>query len=234
MSVSGLLLRVGFAIESVREIQPVVHCVPPRAATALVADILEAAGAKPVVTGYSPPALAAMSTADAAYLDVSSFESEGIDTKLLSGLQLPWVLDVTSIGRAPVNAALAQTMAGFNPSVIRIRQHDVGLGLTAPALVVRSDTDETVQAGDTSMTMSRGAEMLKNLVGIRSVTSALTAACAAVTSPMEASLAAGAWLALASERAAERAPRPGSFKVALVDELATIRGDIVAESLMHS
>ena len=42
MSRSGLALTIGFAAEAVRESAPLVHCVAPRAATAVVADGREA------------------------------------------------------------------------------------------------------------------------------------------------------------------------------------------------
>ena len=55
---SGLALTIGFAAEAVREGSPLIHCVAPRAATSFVADVLHGAGARSVVTGTSPDAVA--------------------------------------------------------------------------------------------------------------------------------------------------------------------------------
>ena len=69
MSRSGLALTIGFATEAVRESAPHIQCVAPLAATPFVADALHGAGARSLVTGTSPDALAAAQGADAVVLD---------------------------------------------------------------------------------------------------------------------------------------------------------------------
>lgn len=235
---SALALTVGFAAESIREGAPQVHCVAPRAATSFVSDVLHAVGARSVVTGASPDALAAATRADAVVTDLGALTSEWSDavTPALAELRdagTPWVLDVTRLGRTALRTDRVRALVGQEPTVVRADERvmdGVTLDAGAGALVL-GEAAERVVAGGREVSVPHGSPMLSHVPGVRSAVSALTAACAAVAGPGEAALAAAAWVALASERADRGEQGPASFRVALLDALWTVRGDEIAEYL---
>ena len=68
--------------------------------------------------------------------------------------------------------------------------------------------------------VARGTPLLTRVTGTGCLLGALTAAClGAGSAPLEAARAAAVWMGAAGELAEERAPRPGSFRVALADAL---------------
>lgn len=235
---SGLALTVGFAAEAVRESAPLVHCVAPRAATSFVADVLHGVGARPVVTGTSPDALAAALTADALVLDLGTLSSEWSDAvnpalAQARSADIPWVLDATTLGRAPLRHDRVRALLGHRPSVVRASLEELdGLRIDLPggALILGASAERVVRGRD-ELAVPHGSSMLAQIPGVRSAVSAIVGACSAVTGPLEAALAGAAWLALASERAEEHGRGPASYRVALVDALWTVRGDEIAEYL---
>lgn len=235
---SGLALTIGFAAENVRETGPLVHCIAPRGATPFVADVVYGVGAKAVVTGTAPDALEAARGADAVSVDFATLASEWADAVVpsLAGLGeagVPWVMNLSQLGRAPLRVDHARALIGHRPAVILTTDGflDGGpLDASACALAIGDPIERVVVDGQDTR-VGRGAELLRQVPGVRSAVSALIAACAAVTSPREAALAGAAWLALASERAVEHARGPASFRIALVDALAEVRGDEIAEFL---
>lgn len=241
MRQAELLLNIGFAVEAVRETAPVVQCIAPREATAFVADVLYAAGARPVVTGTSPEALAALASADALALDLGTLGlegSEGLTSTLAQahGGHLKWVLDASRLGRAGVRQERLQNLVGLHPAVLRVEREDLAeLRLSGHdgALVVSGDT-ESVSHGDRLLQVEPGAPQLRRIAGVRAAVAALTAACATVADPLVAAIAGAAWLSEASQRAVQNSSGPASFRVALVDALAEVRGDEVAEALMNA
>lgn len=236
---SGLVLTVGFAAETVRESSPFVHCVAPRAATSFVADVLYGAGARSVVTGTSAEALAAAESADAVMVDLATLTSEWSDAinPTLAGVrqaEVPWVLDATPIGRLPLRVDRVRTLLGHRPGVVRASEADVeGARLEVPggALAIGEPLARTVFVDGEAIAVPQGSELLAQVPGVRSAVTALIAACSAVTDPAAAALCGAAWVALASERAASHARGPASFRVALIDELAVVRGDEIAHYL---
>lgn len=241
MRQAELLLNIGLAVEAVRESAPVVQCVAPREATAFVADVLYAAGARPVATGTSPEALAAIASADALMIDLGTLGVEGSEglTETLAAAHdgaLPWVLDASRLGRAPVRPERLQDLVGLRPAVVRVQREDLGdvrlIGHTG-ALVVSADTD-SVSQGDRLVQVESGALRLRQIAGVRAAVAALTAACVTVADPLVAAIAGAAWMSEASRRADALASGPASFRVALVDALAEVRGDEVAEALLNA
>ena len=235
---SGLALTIGFAAEHVRESSPLVHCVAPLGATPFVADVVYGVGARSVVTGTARDALEAAMGADAVSLDFATLSSEWSDSVVPSvnavkSASVPWVMDLSPLGRAPLRVDRARALLGNRPAVILTTEGTLDgapLDAAASALVI-GDPVERVLFDGRETGVGRGADLLRQVPGVRSAVSALIAACAAVTGPREAALAGAAWLALASERAAGHAHGPASFRIALVDALAEVRGDEIAEFL---
>ena len=235
---SGLALTIGFAAEAVREGSPLVYCVAPRAATSFVAEVLHGAGARSVVTGTSPDALAAALSADAVMLDLGTIVSEWSDAVNPTAAQLrasgtPWVLDATPLGRESLRPDRVRGLLGHRPSVVRASSAEIdNVRIEAiDGALALGEAEIRVLAGGTEVAVLPGSEMLAQIPGVRAAVSALMAACATATGPLEAALAGAAWLALAAERAEGDSKGPASCRIALVDSLWTVRGDEIAEYL---
>lgn len=238
MPQSALKLAIGFAVETVRETSPVVHCIAPRAATSFIADVLSAAGAQPVLTGTSAEALAAIPSADAVAIDLAALSIEGADGVLHAIGEareqgLPWVLDVTRLGRAPVGTDRLRRLLELGPRVVRAADRQIdGWTLENPggATVLLGHPD-SVAADGSRVQVGSGPDLLGTVSGAMAAVTALTAAVSSCADPLEAALAGAAWVGLAAERAEGGAHGPASFRVALIDALATVRGDEIAEQV---
>ncbi|HLR28910.1 MAG TPA: hydroxyethylthiazole kinase [Ruania sp.] len=162
----------------------------------------------------------------------------------------PWVLDPTAIGRAPVRTPLARRLLRERPAVVRgnasellalAGESDGGRGadsVAAPHEAARagervaertggavavSGAVDLVVSGQQRAELDLGTPLLTRVTGTGCLLAALTAACAAVTQDhFDAALAASTWMALAGEQAAAVAPRPGSFRAALLDALGEV------------
>lgn len=159
----------------------------------------------------------------------------------------PWVLDPTAIGIAPVRTPLARALLASRPAVVRGNASEVralagegngGRGAdsgaetgcaehaasriaarTGGAVAVSGAVDLIVSAERRSR-LERGTPLLTMVTGTGCLLAALTAACRAVEpDALTAALAASTWMALAGETAQERSPRPGSFRIHLLDTL---------------
>lgn len=235
---SGLALTIGFAAESVRETGPLVHCIAPAGATPFVADVLFGVGARSVITGTSDDALAASLSADAIALDLATMSAEWSENIVPTASRAhtngtPWVLDVSSLGRAAVRLDRVRALLANAPTVIRstsgrLDDHSIDPG---KGVVVTGVVPEKVRSVDETISVPPGAALLAQVPGVRTAVCALIAACATVTQPTQAALTGTAWAALASERAAQKSRGPASFRIALVDALSAVRGDEIATYL---
>lgn len=166
------------------------------------------------------------------------------------GRGLPWVLDPAAVGAAPVRTALARRLLGRRPAVVRANASEVlalagGAGgrgadstaapdealraaravsaLTGGAVAVSGAVDLLLDAAGHELRVACGTPLLTRVTGTGCLLGALTAAClGAGAGPLEAAHAAAVWMGAAGELAEERAPRPGSFRVALVDALEEV------------
>ncbi|WP_051215538.1 hydroxyethylthiazole kinase [Granulicoccus phenolivorans] len=162
---------------------------------------------------------------------------------------LPWVLDPAAIGIAPVRTPLAHRLLGLAPAVVRGNASEIqalagagtggrGADSTAEAAAVVEDAVrlaggstgsgpvvalsgavDVITTGTRVIRVRAGHRLLTRVTGTGCALGALTAACCAVTDPLTAAVTATLWLGLAGERAADRAPHPGSFRIALLDDL---------------
>ena len=160
----------------------------------------------------------------------------------------PWVLDPTAIGVAPIRTAMARDLVASAPSVVRGNASEILalLGAGGGRGADTSDSPDTARraaeeiAARTHGTVAvsgavdllvdgsspghvvriqRGDPMLTRVTGTGCLLGALTAACAVVSHPFDAAVAATIWLNVAGERAAARATGPGSFRVERLDAL---------------
>lgn len=172
----------------------------------------------------------------------------------------PWVLDPVAVGALEHRTDLAGELLGFAPAVVRGNASEVlalagaagpvsrGVDSTAGshdaveaaaelarrsgAVVAVSGAVDRITDGRSVVELAYGHELMTRVTGVGCALGALAAACCAVEeSPLVAAASATAVLTVAGELAAERAAAPGSFAVALVDELFTLDGDTLRKRL---
>ena len=151
-------------------------------------------------------------------------------------------LEAASRGAAPVllvesdarTAALARrnvTTLGLPVTVRALSRFQSDAEAEAVREGARTGAVDVVTDGRRTARIANGTPLLTRVTGAGCALGGLTAACAAVTGPYDAALAATAWLTVAAERAADTARGPGSFKIALLDELALVGPGEVERSL---
>ncbi|OYO10996.1 hydroxyethylthiazole kinase [Enemella evansiae] len=168
----------------------------------------------------------------------------------------PWVLDPVAIGLAPVRTPLARELVRLGPGIIKGNASEVlalagsGAGGSGPdatdpvtaaeraaallaerhrSVVAVTGARDLVTDGHRSGTLDRGHPWLARVTGTGCALGGLMAACLAVAEPWPATLAALSWLTIAAEDAAERSRGPGTFKIALLDELAALEPEELDE-----
>jgi len=107
-------------------------------------------------------------------------------------------------------------------------------GRTAAVVAVSGEVDHLTD-GDRLVRVANGDPLLTRVTGSGCALGALMAGFAAATEdPLLAATAANATFDVAAEHAAQRAPGPGSFAVALLDNLADITPERLAEEVRLS
>jgi len=161
---------------------------------------------------------------------------------------VPWVLDPVAAQATSFRLGNARELARRRPSLIRGNASEIialaggaeaggkGVDSTAAAdaaaeaagrlarqagcVVVVTGAVDLVTDGTRSATCGNGHPLMTRVTAVGCALTGLTGACLAVERrPMVAALHALAILGVAGERAAARARGPGSFRVALLDEL---------------
>lgn len=207
-----LKLFIGLAVEAVREEAPSVQIVTPPPMASFVGEVLAATGARPV---FAPESMAAHT--DALLICGTPSDARALaETYRTHGR--PWALNL------PVKPS-ESGLLDLAPTLVRMPELEAlpqGVGIVTGHPVVIQEGQRTVQ-------VPCAVPGLERLFGIDAIASALAAACSAVAPPFEAAIAASAWVTLAAERAAESSRGPGSMRVSLVDEIALLHGDEIAE-----
>ncbi|KQQ00860.1 MULTISPECIES: hydroxyethylthiazole kinase [unclassified Rathayibacter] len=169
----------------------------------------------------------------------------------------PWVLDPVAVGPLPVRTALAAELLDARPAIIRGNASEIlalaGLGAggrgvdavdgaedaleaalalarrTGGAVAVSGAVD-VVTDGATVIRIAGGHPLLTRVTGGGCALGAVMAAFLGTgADPVAAAVAASVVWGLAAERAALRAAGPGSFAVALLDELAALDAEAAAQ-----
>ncbi|WP_432562346.1 hydroxyethylthiazole kinase [Kineococcus sp. SYSU DK003] len=162
----------------------------------------------------------------------------------------PWVLDPVAVGGLAFRTGVARDLLQFAPTVVRGNASEVlalaGAGAGGRGVDSTAGAEEAVEAardlsrrtggavavsgavdvvvhGDRTVRVRGGHVLLTRTTGAGCSLGALVAACAGVEAdPLLAAATAHAHVALAAERAARRAARPGSFATAWIDELDAV------------
>ncbi|SDT17661.1 hydroxyethylthiazole kinase [Actinopolymorpha singaporensis] len=186
---------------------------------------------------------------------VTHASAEGMRASVTSAARAgrPWVLDPVAAGPLPWRTALAgDLLALAPPAVVRGNASEVlaltggtgGRGVESTAdpeqawpaarslagtyalSVAVSGPVDLITDGERTVRVANGHPLMTRVTGVGCVLGALTAGCLAVTGDaLLAATAATVLLTLAGEAAAARAPRPGSFATALLDQLDATDAD---------
>lgn len=167
---------------------------------------------------------------------------------------VPWVLDPVAHFATPFRAKAAQDLLHLKPSIIRGNASEIialsggtGAGKGADAgdavedaeacaitlaqrlgsVVAVSGPIDFITDGTRSATITGGCAIMPKITALGCALTALTGGYAAITAPLEATVAAFAHFAEAGERAGQGAKGPGSFWISFLDTLAALEpGDI--------
>ncbi|WP_409484672.1 hydroxyethylthiazole kinase [Arsenicicoccus dermatophilus] len=174
----------------------------------------------------------------------------------------PWVLDPVAAGGLPWRTQVASELIGVHaPAIVRGNASEIsgllgglgGRGVDSAArpeevleqarslardhgtVVAVSGPVDHLTDGERLVRVANGHELMTRVTGVGCALGALMAGFAAVCEDrLVAATAATALLCVAAERAAATTRGPGSFAVALLDELALVTPDEVAEAVRLS
>ena len=175
---------------------------------------------------------------------------------------IPWVLDPVAVGLLQFRTQVCSELLQTPPAMIRGNASEIialagaegalcrgvesaadsaaalpaakALAIkTGAAVLVTGETDY-ITDGQRTVTCNNGHELMTRVTGVGCSMGALCAACLAVAdSAFDAAFASAAILGLAGDRAAAKHSHPGSFAVALLDELDSITPqDITKNALL--
>jgi hydroxyethylthiazole kinase len=228
----------------IRARAPRVHCITNTVAQQYTANILLAAGAIPSMT-ISPQEIDAfVAGADALLINLGTFDAErrsAVEAALRAAADMakPWLLDPVFIERSPARAEFARALVGRKPSVVRLNHAEFaalsGDDQTGNAAIRFAKLHGTVVAltghvdvvanAARRVTIANGDPLMGLVTAMGCAGSALVSAALAVEpDPWLATIAALTAFGVAGEVAARNADGPGSFAVAMIDELHRLDG----------
>lgn len=221
----------------VRSARPLVHCITNTVVQNVTANALLAVGASPAmvdIVGEAGP-FARVASGLLVNLGTPSPEQRSAAleaTAAAADAGTPWVLDPVAIGALPVRTPLGHRLAAAGPSVIRGNASEIavlaGLGGGGRGTDADLSVDEAVPAA------AALAERTGAVVAVSGAVDAIVAAFRGACrddDPASVTASAVAAYTIAAQRAAEMAAGPGTFAVALLDELAVLDHDAIEHAL---
>lgn len=160
----------------------------------------------------------------------------------------PWVLDPVAVGVLPARTGLAREVLEMRPTIVRGNASEIaglaggaggrgvdsvdsaesvldvarGLAVAHGGVVAVSGEVDHITDGKHLVLVHNGNPMMTKVTGVGCALGALMGAFAAVSQPLVAATAATALMTVAADRAVARTSGPGSFAVALLDELTAV------------
>lgn len=242
--------HVAADVRALRERAPLVHCMTNVVVTGFTANVLLAAGASPAMVETACEAGEFAAVAHALLVNVGTLTppmADAMRAAVRSGT--PWVLDPVAVGAISYRRKFAVELLDHRPAIVRGNASEIlslagaesaaGKGVDSLAAsddaidaatslakahgcaVAVSGATDYVTDGQTVLEIPGGDPLMTKVTGVGCALGALMAAFTAVSeSPLRAAAVASAMMARAAERAVATAAGPGSFAVALLDELA--------------
>lgn len=225
----------GAALDRMLTRRPRIHAMLSPVAQPIAANIAAALGIDVSMSTDPVDAPQMVANSDCALINLGMLDPvrrEGARKAVLTGT--PFVLDPVKIDRAAERFAFAQLLLEAGPRIIKGNRAEMAaLGTAADGFVsVTTGAQDVVRDGDRVARVHNGTPMLDRVIATGCVAGLLVAAMVAVeTDPFVAATAGVGLMALAGEMAADGARGPGSFAVALIDQLAALDGAALTNGL---
>jgi hydroxyethylthiazole kinase len=149
------------------------------------------------------------------------------------------ILEEVKVAVVRGNAAEVSILGGIEAQVKGV---DAGFISQTPAFIAKQTANrlgttvavtgpqDAISNGEQVLLVNNGHEMLCGLTGTGCMVTAMTGAFLAIQAdPMQAALGALVCFGIAGQRAAKLTSAPGSFRVALMDEIYRLKGDIIRQ-----
>lgn len=232
-------------LAAIAETAPRIHCLTNSVAEPVTANALLAVGAVPSLTADPTELEDFLGTADALMINIGTPNAERLEARRMAAgiarsTKMPWVLDPVFADRSVMRRKEATRLIREAPTLIRANEAEVtelsaslaGYG----GIVARTGATDRIRQESNTVRLTGGHPLLGKVTAVGCALSAVTAAFLAVSrdDPMlgaMAGLAAFSAAGAVAGRAAngEVTPGPGSFAVRLLDSLADLDADSVAD-----
>ncbi|WP_370249451.1 hydroxyethylthiazole kinase [Nocardioides sp.] len=246
------------ALAEVRAQAPLVQCLTNHVVSGFTANLLLALGAAPAMVDVPGEAAPFAGVAGGVLINLGTPHAEQRAAMREAAVAAPrWVLDPVAVGALPVRTDLAQELLAAGPSIVRGNASEIaalaghghgGRGVDATAgvddvaaaarelagrigaVVAVSGPVDLVTDGHRSVRIHAGHALLTRVTGGGCALGAAMAAHLAVTDPFTAAVAASLGHGLAAEHAAAGASGPGTFAVRLLDAVAALGPEHLAQA----
>jgi len=207
-----------------------VLCLTNTVAANFTANVLLAIGAKPAMIEEPSEAAELAAVAGAMLVNVGTVTPEQADVMraAIAAAKCPWVLDPVAAHLLSYRQSLVKEFLAMKPSMVRgnhdeidfFREHEPS-AMAATVVLSTGEIDRIYPGhGAAALEITGGVEMLQMVTATGCAQGAVCAAMLARgLAPLEAAEAASRLMKTAGERAFARAKTPGSFQIALIDEL---------------
>ena len=231
-------------LDRLRTGSPRVHCITNAVAQNFTANVLLAAGCVPSMTLSSEEIGAFVSRSNALLVNLGTFDRERREATMIAVEaaakdHVPWVLDPVFVDRSASRAEFARDMVALAPKVARLNHDEFSaLARSEPTraavnayardrniVVGLSGETDLVTDGARVAMIENGHPLMAKVTAMGCAASALIAACLAVEPDGWRATVAGLLIVgVAGELAAAKSQGPGSFAVAILDELHNLDG----------
>lgn len=234
--------RAAEALARLRRERPLVLSITNTVVTNWTANCLLALGAKPAMLEEPNEAAQLAARAGAVLINLGTvtaqqFQTMRVAATAANAANVPWILDPVAVDKLTYRRTLAISLIAQKPRLIRGNSGEINFLLGsvphfqgAVPLLSTDSVDEiwgavpirerSQQEGSVPIRIANGVEMLTRVTGTGCAQGAIAAAfCAVEPDPIVAAVAASLTMGIAGEMAFEKAQRPGSFQIALLDAL---------------
>lgn len=239
--------RAAEALTRLRRERPLVLSITNTVVTNWTANCLLALGAKPAMLEEPNEAAQLAARAGAVLVNLGTvtaqqFQAMRVAATAANAARVPWVLDPVAVDKLTYRRTLATSLIAQKPRLIRGNSDEINFLLGSVPhfqgsvpLLSTGPVDEIWGSvhpfeGSVPIRIANGVEMLTRVTGTGCAQGAIAAAfCAVEPDPVVAAVAASLTVGIAGEMAFEKAQRPGSFQIALLDAL----DELDAQALMR-
>ena len=240
--------RAAEALTRLRRERPLVLSITNSVVTNWTANCLLALGAKPAMLEEPNEAAQLAARAGAVLVNLGTvtaqqFQAMRVAATSANAANVPWVLDPVAVDKLTYRRTLATSLIAQKPRLIRGNSDEINFLLgsvphfqgsvpilsTGPVDEIWGSVPIRIHTGGSvPIRIANGVEMLTRVTGTGCAQGAIAAAfCAVEADPVVAAVATSLTMGIAGEMAFEKAPRPGSFQIALLDALDELNAQVL-------